>query len=186
MNLKMTAAGLLLATAPIAAFSSQGSQNGLQGPEPALIYDALDVLEFRVAFLDPDTGMPRLGVDVFEKAVGGLLCRRTAPVVPEPEFDYRCYLQRRLSDGKAMVVFSLLKVAPVEVRYLDPATGAPRVGTTALEKAKGGLLCQRTEAVVPEPVPSYTCYRDMELDATELGTVQGRARAEERRRQEDR
>jgi hypothetical protein len=185
MKLNMAAVGFLLTVAPMAAFSLPGAESGKQGPDPALIYPALSVPEFRVVFLDPETGTPRVGTNVFETSVGGLLCRRTAPVIPNPSFDYTCYVERKISDGKAMVLFYLLNVPPVQVRYLDPETGAPRVGVTILEKEKGGLLCQRIAAVVPDPVPRYTCYRDMALDAKELGNIQGRIRSEEHRGGDD-
>jgi hypothetical protein len=161
--MKRTIFGFLLIAAPYIAFA-EGPGNGVQGPSPELIYEALAVLERRVVFSDPEIGNPIIGVDVFEKSVGGLLCRRSAPVVFEPVFTYICYIERSLTSNRAMALYSRLDAPELQVQYVDPETGAPLVGVTILERQQGGLLCQRVAAVVPEPVPTYRCYRDVELD----------------------
>lgn len=86
--------GFLLATIPLAAFS--GYSEASQGPNPELIYNALDIAEWRLAFRDPDTGFPRVGGTVLERSVGGLLCRKTSSVIPEPVPHFQCYIQLTL------------------------------------------------------------------------------------------
>lgn len=161
-------AGFLLASISRIAFSGQAEaslmQNELLGPNPEQIYSALDVREWRLSFRDPDTGVPRVGTTVLEKEVGGLLCRETSAVVPEPVPRYQCFVQLTLSDSQAMTLFSLLNTRALDVGYFEAVSGMPRVGVTIMEKSTDDLICQSVAPVIPEPVPTYTCYTDIRED----------------------
>jgi hypothetical protein len=167
-KIKWKVIGLLLGITPLVALSSDADtsreQSTPQGPNPDLIYAALDVAEWRLAFLNPDTGEPRVGVTVFEKAVGGLLCRKSAPVVLEPVPRFQCYLQLTLTNELAMTLFHMLDNSTTRVAYLDAISGRPRIGVTVLEKTTDDVICQSVAPVIPDPVPRYACYTDIKED----------------------
>jgi len=168
-KIKWQVIGLLLCITPLVAFSSDADisqeQSTPQGPSPDLIYAALDAAEWRLAFLNPDTGEPRVGVTVFEKSVGGLLCRKTVPVVLEPVPRFQCYLQLTLTNELAMTLFHMLNTGATRVAYLDAISGRPRIGVTVLEKTTDDLICQSIAPVVLNPVPTYACYADIKEDS---------------------
>jgi len=165
MKRKLVVAGFMLASVSLTVFSWQvetaQAQSVQQGPDPEQIYAVLDVREWRVRFRDPDTDFPIVGTTVLEKEVGGLLCRKISAVVPDPIPRYQCFVQLTLSDGQAMTLFQLLNVRALEVGYLDAMSGLPRLGVTVMEKMTDDLICQSSAAVIPEPIPSYTCYTDI-------------------------
>ena len=172
MKTKWLVTGFMLASVSPAVFSGQAEttqiQSEPQGPDPEQIYSALGVREWRLSFRDPDTGVPRVGATVLEKEVGGLLCRKTSAVVPEPVPRYQCFSQLTLSDGQAMTLFQLLNARALDVGYLDVVSVFPRVGVTVMEKTTDDLICQSMAPVILNPVPSYTCYTDIREDTLRL------------------
>ncbi len=177
-------AGFMLASITPVVFygevQASQSHSAPQAPDPEQIYTALDVLEWRLSFRDPDTGVPRVGTTVLEKEVGGLLCRKTSAVVPEPVPRYQCFVQLTLSDSQAMMLFQLLNVRELEVGYLDAVSGMPRVGVTVMEKSTDDLICQSVAPVIPEPEPMYTCYTDIREDTLRLKRRYGDSERRER------
>jgi hypothetical protein len=151
----------LLSAIPLTVFSDDNSN-------PELIYAALNVGEWKLIFSDPDTGVPRVGATVYEKSVGGLLCRKIVPVVFQPVPRFQCYLQLTLSNELAMTLFQLLNTGVEVVSFLDPVSDVPRVGASVSEKSKDDLLCQSVSAVIPDAIPAYTCYADIEEDTLRL------------------
>lgn len=111
------------------------------------IYDALSIVE-----TDLTPGL--VGGGNFEKSVGGLSCQRhqviTAP--PFPPARYECALVEMTDSARNdAAIYMSLNVQEVNI------TPPGLLGSVTWQKTVGGLVCEKQQAVVPRPVPSFAC-----------------------------
>ena len=94
----------------------------------------------------------------------GGFCRATAAVYPGAPVEYACYGQL-LTDADARDAYEGSTAG--EMSVLFSINGNTLVGSAWLEKVVQlpdfsiPLLCVKTHAVVPNPVPSYTCFKEL-------------------------
>lgn len=139
MKLMLTLA--LLAATPAFAADSRALYEEIPGEGLAV--------EFSV------NGDPVVGMQVFEKRSEKLVCQKSAPVVPNPQYSYRCFEVK--AEGKdAADTYRSASAEEMSVKYL--VNGQPRVGGFTNQKAEGEGFC-REEGEGTDPSEfRYACY----------------------------
>lgn len=145
---------LTIAVTATALFAqARGQENyGIQAPHsfsynPQKIYEALNVKEVQ---LNPGI----VGASRTLKAVANLECTRSLVVVPNAVPNYECTVNdNKKEDFRA--IYKALKVKEVQV---NPGM----VGANRFQKSVGGLICEKSYAVVLKPVAHYTCEFEMQ------------------------
>lgn len=106
-------------------------------------------------------GEPLVGVSTFEKSITGLVCRKTQAVVPNPVPEFNCFVKMRVTSAQYKALYLGLKTSEMRVDFSDAKTGAPLLGSTTKEKSASDYFCQKHTPVVPNPVSSYDCWRNL-------------------------
>lgn len=106
-----------------------------------------------------------VGVNVNQKNdENGGFCRASAAVYPGAEISYACYGEL-LTGDEARAAYEGSRESAIQVLF--SIDGSTMVGSAWAEKTVSlpefgvPLLCVKTNAVVPNPVPSYTCFREL-------------------------
>jgi hypothetical protein len=86
-------------------------------------------------------------------------CRKSAAVAPHAQPHYSCYTIE-LDGREARAAYNSSRDPETNVMFYSG--NSPRLGQSWMEKlvdVRGAeVLCVKTSAVVPKPVPSFTCY----------------------------
>jgi hypothetical protein len=125
-----------------------------------ILYSRLSPTEVSLSFYTV-MGETLVGVSTHEKSIDGLLCRKSAGVVIKPVPSYVCLVRMDYTQAQFKSMYLGLKTAELRVAASDAKTGSPIVGDELMEKTGQDYVCQRRTAVVPNPVPSYTCWKNI-------------------------
>jgi hypothetical protein len=120
------------------------------------IYKALNAEETVV-----DEGM--VGARKTKKEIGGMVCLKTTVVHPNAKPSYSCALR---NDYDAKKVYDALDAK-------EELQNSRTVGSATFVKKVGPLVCSKSQAVVPNPVPSYSCVMGRTSGNGRSGSVGG-------------
>jgi hypothetical protein len=137
-----------------------GMQSAWADNRAKILYSRISSTESSLSFSDASGGII-LGVSTYEKSIDGLLCRKTQAVVPNPVPSYNCWVRMNYTAAQFKSLYLGLKTTEYRVAVSDAKTGLPLVGSSLAEKSGQGYFCQKRSAVVPNPVPSYTCWKNL-------------------------
>jgi hypothetical protein len=121
-----------------------------------VLYGHLPSTELTLSFSDPITGEPLVGSSTYQKSISGLICRKTLAVIPNAVPSYNCWVKTHHTAAQSGALYNGLNVSALRVDF-----GIPITGSTLLEKDSAEYFCQKQTPVVPQPVSSYSCWRNL-------------------------
>jgi hypothetical protein len=107
---------------------------------------------------------PMVGAEIAQKGDADGFCRRYTPVVPNATSTYQCFW--KYVDGRLSKKYYRASRAPEIGVTFYTESGDMLLGSSWAEREATlydgdlKLLCVKTAAVVPHPVPAYQCYTD--------------------------
>ncbi len=129
-----------------------------RSPSPKGVYEALNSTEFSVTRADARSGEPIVGVEVKEKSIDGLLCRRQAAVIPNQVWSYECFVEMNYPVSRLKAFYNSLRGNTERLSFVSDS-GESIVGLVVEERLGDGYLCQKRVHDGADVEAYYRCLR---------------------------
>jgi hypothetical protein len=146
--------GVVLASAVVPEVSAASTFS----PSPKGVYEALNSTEFSVTRADARSGEPIVGVDLREKSVDGLLCRRQAAVIPNQVWSYECFVEMNYPAARLKAFYNSLRSNTERLSFISDS-GESIHGLVVEERMGDGYLCQKRVHDGANVEAYYRCLR---------------------------